>query len=320
MLSHRLRIIISLAVALLVVNLYGRLSTTPFVKKNLFFNFKFPTLNLWTGQGLSLQNKLNNQNNSFNLPTSKISSFSPTLAPSNKPSATSEVANGLSITPKPTLFSTGFVNKTPTPKPTSKPKPTATPKLPAVTSAQRPGSTLTEIFNEVQKRECIPAALLYAFQTQETGPWWPFDSPSSKVKIYNKYGWWLDGTGSSCTGMGYHTQTGIVPADAVDAGTVCQNALGGYDQAIMGILQINQDEENAAKKYITNVIKGSIDRRVLFDNAVIFAIITKNRLGTPPSNCTDWPDDAVREAAEKHYGSCGDNYCTNILKYYKQYK
>jgi len=122
------------------------------------------------------------------------------------------------------------------------------------------------------------------------------------------------------TAGGWTEPEAPAPADAVDAGTVCQNALGGYDQAIMGILQINQDEENAAKKYITNVIKGSIDRRVLFDNAVIFAIITKNRLGTPPSNCTDWPDDAVREAAEKHYGSCGDNYCTNILKYYKQYK
>ena len=74
------------------------------------------------------------------------------------------------------------------------------------------------------------------------------------------------------------------------------------------------------KKYMTGTIKGNIDRRVLFDNTVIFAIITKNRLGDPPTNCSDWPDDAVREAAEKHYGACSDNYCENILKYYREYR
>ena len=46
-----------------------------------------------------------------------------------------------------------------------------------------------EIFQEVNKRACIPVPLLRAFQTVETGAWFNIDEPSSKIKIYNTYGW-----------------------------------------------------------------------------------------------------------------------------------
>jgi len=339
MFNQRFKIIVSLIVAFFVVSAYGKLSSTPFITpiqadniKGLLTNIKFPKLNLTKLFSLqinpnSIDNQpsiTNNSPNSFSLPSlppqpTKSSHFQPTLAPTNQPYITDSVILEPSQKPTPTIFLQSF--PTYTPKPTKTPKPTATPKPAAITSSQRPGSTLTEILNEVQNRECVPAALLYAFQTQETGPWWPVNTPSSKVKIYNKYGWWLDGTGNSCTGMGYHTQTGIVPEDAVDAGTSCQNPIpSGADQAIMGLWQISKYEEDAAKKYMTGVIKGNIDRRVIFDNAIIFAIITKKRLGSPPKSCTDWPEDAIRTVAEKHYGSCGDNYCANILNYYRKYK
>ena len=350
MLTHRLKILTSMIIALILVQGYTFFSQNPAVIPTQAENIKGLLSNLkFNPSSLTRLFTLNFADSPLtNPPTSPVNN-NPFNYPTSDPN-------------RPTPGDTGLINQTPTPyhlqpttssppddelvdfpvedndinnipvaptnppKPTNKPKPTKLPKStkvptpPPVTTSVRPGSSLAEIFADVSKRECIPAALLYAFQTQETGPWWPINTASSKVKIYNKYGWWLDGTGNSCTGMGYHTATGVVPSDAADAGTVCQNALGGYDQGIMGILQISQDEENAAKKYITSVISGNIDRRVLFDNAVIFAIITKNRLGDPPTNCSDWPDDAIRTAAEKHYGACSDNYCENILKYYREYR
>lgn len=312
-----LKIIISLITAFIIVNFYNHLSKTPFIFpaqaeniKGLLSNLKFPSYNL-TKLFTLKYNPANtksvdktDKNYSFNLPTapitptiSNLTYFHLSQAPSSQPYPTDPVIRGLTKNPTPT----------PTPTP--------------ITSSQRPGKTLKEIYEEVQKRMCIPSALLYAFQQAETGAWWPVNTSSSKVKIYNKYGWWLDGSGDPCTGMGYHTQTGIVPEDSVNAGASCQNPIpSGPDQAIMGLWQISKYEENAAKKYLTKIIKEQIDRRVIFDSALIFAVITKNRLGNLPKNCSDWPTDAIKTAAEKHYGSCGDNYCNKILNYYKQYR
>lgn len=329
MFNHRFRIIVSIAIAFIIVNIYGRLSTTPFIKKNimaetknLLSKIKFPSFNLsklFTLKFNQENDNFKNNSGSFYLPTVQPTPTLP-VAVLTKASLTPTGLRYPTINPSIRPSATSAPQSTPTPKPTKPPKPTPTPLAPAITSSIRPGSTLKEIYEDVQDRMCVPAALLYAFQQAETGAWWPVNSASSKVKTYNKYGWWIDGSGSSCTGMGYHTQTGIVPSDAVDAGTVCQNPIpSGADQAIMGLWQISKYEEDAAKKYMTKIIKGNIDRRVIFDNAIIFAIITKNRLGSPPKNCSDWPADAIKTAAEKHYGTCGDNYCNKVLNYYKQY-
>jgi hypothetical protein len=331
--NHRIRIFFSLIVAFLVVFLYGKITSTPYVSptqsnsiKNMLSKLKFPRINLTKLFTL----RFNPGENEINSPNQNVDFITPPPLPSptptSPPPATSGVVNRPSISAIPTAVNqyrpTTIPTKVPTkaPAPTKPPKPTPIPQAPAVNTEVRPGSTLKEIYEDVQDRMCIPAALLYAFQQAETGAWWPVNSASSKVKTYNKYGWWLDGSGSSCTGMGYHTQIGIVPSDAADAGTVCQKPIpSGADQAIMGLWQISKYEEDAAKKSIGKIIKGSIDRRVIFDNAVIFAIITKNRLGDPPKNCSDWPADAIKTAAEKHYGTCGDNYCNKVLNYYKQY-
>lgn len=326
----RIRILASLIVAFLVVSMYGKLSSTPFISpiqadsiKGLLTNIKFPSLNLTKLFTL----RFNPDDGTINNPNENVDFLTPVPQPTAlKPLPTESVGNELMEEPEseipiqtpPTKIPTKI--PTSTPKPTKPPKPTPTPVPPTITTAVRPGSTLSEIYEEIQERMCVPAALMYAFQQAETGAWWPVNTASSKVKIYNKYGWWLDGSGSSCTGMGYHTQIGIVPSDAVDAGTKCQNPIpSGADQAIMGLWQISKYEEDAAKKHVVKIIKGEIDRRVIFDNAVIFAVITKNRLGDPPKNCSDWPADAIKTAAEKHYGTCGDNYCNKVLNYYKQY-
>lgn len=275
-------------------------------------NIKLPTIDFLSflsfNKPLNLQNNFqNNQTSSFNLPTTKLTPLTPITNLNNN------IINQQHQKPTPTQAN---------PSPTKPQKPSPTPKPPPITQDQRPGTTMEEIFQEVSKRMCIPTALLHAFQTQESGPFFPYNSSPSTIKIYNTYGWWIDGKGDPCFGLGYSTQSGLVPQDSVKAGQICRNPVQpeAYDQKIMGIFQISEYEQNAAYKYLKDIFPKNYDRRVLFDNAMIFAIITKNRLGDPPKNCNDWPADAIKIAAEKHYGSCGDNYCTNILNYYKQYK
>jgi hypothetical protein len=166
-----------------------------------------------------------------------------------------------------------------------------------------------------------------AFKTEETGARFKSDSAAS-IKIYNTYGWWKTGAGNPCYGFGYHGQTGIVPPDSVNAGTSCNVAIGDQiDIGVMGIMEISEWEEQVSRKYTISTLPKNVDRRVLFDNALIFAIITKNRIGQPPTNCDDWPDQAILTAAEKHLGVCQfdynghtGNYCTEVLNLYKQYK
>lgn len=279
----------------------------PKINFNLFLSSK-PN---WQSQ----ENNQSNQNSSFTLPTSTEKTIFPT-----------KISNYQLITQTPiNTYPSQVIINTPTKIPTSTktPKPSPTPLPPPITTDERPGQTMEEIFQEVSKRMCIPFALLRAFQTQESGPYFSYNSSSSTIKIYNTYGWWIDGKGDPCVGLGYYTQSGLVPNDSIKAGQTCRNAVqpDAYDQKIMGIFQISEYEQNGAYKYLKNTFPKNYDRRVLFDNAMIFAIITKNRIsGSPPKNCNDWPEDIIKLVAEKHYGNCGDNYCANILKYYKQYK
>ena len=332
MFNHRLRIFASLVVAFIVVNMFGRLSSTPFVNQNLLSRLRVPSLNftnLLTPQFNSNDQPGTATNKSafFTLPTA---ASQPAGANQSQPTLTSfnNLTPGVRLSPTPTPRPTSKL--TPTKSPTQKPtptkyvKPTATPTPRPITTDARPGASLSEIFQDVGKRTCFPPALLHAFQTKETGVFFNYNNPSSIIKIYNTYGWWKTGSGDPCFGLGYHTQTGIVPTDSVRAGDRCRNAVGSSeDLGIMGILQVSQFEEDATRKYTKTTLPNNVDRRVLFDNALIFAIATKNRIGDVPKNCNVWPDDAVLDAAEKHIGvgSCNvGNYCADILKYYKQYK
>lgn len=223
-----------------------------------------------------------------------------------------------SVTPKPTK----------TPKPTRIPKPTAV-VYPPITTDVRPGSSIGEVFTEAGLRACVPSALLMAIKTIETGERFKADSAAS-IKIYNTYGWWKSGTGNPCYGYGYHTQTGIVPSDSVNAGTRCSSAVGSpTDIGIMGLMQVSQEEETVTRKYTVKFLPNNIDRRVLFDNVLIFAIATKNRVGNAPMpSCTDWPEETVKIAAEKHHGVCvydygtgnAGNYCTKVWDLYKSFR
>jgi len=344
--SQRIRILSSLLVAFIIVNLYGRLSKTPFISpvqanniKSLLSSIKFnpnSLIKLFTikfeskPKETELVSRLDNRNNSFSL--TPIVQPSPTIVIPTIPGNVAPISPVISGVANPTTYiiPTKIPTKIPTsiPKPTNTPKPTKIPDLPPVTSDVRPGSSLEEIFQEVSKRMCIPAALLMAFKTEETGERFKNDNAKT-IQIYNTYGWWKTGAGDPCYGYGYYTQIGIVPPDSVNAGVRCSKAIGNpTDIKIMGVLQISEWEEQVSRKNTKGILPDNIDRRVIFDNAIIFASITKNRIGTTPKSCDDWPDDAILTAAEKHQGVCVNdyhngntvNYCQDVLRLYKQYR
>jgi len=347
MLAKRLKILLSMIAALFMVQTYMYLTDNPgFIPaqtagvKQTVANFKAPDFSALmdsiTFKFGSVDNDLAQRDNSFSLPSvGKVTKVEPTEIPVveyEQELLPEEIYEAPSPTKRPVIptpVKKAVATPTKKPKPTKVPKATPTPRPDPITSDTRPGSSLSEIFEEVGRRACFPAALLLAFQQEESGAFFSANSSPSIVKIYNTYGWWQTGAGDPCFGLGYHTQTGIVPSDSVGAGTQCRNSVGNpTDIGIMGILQISEEEENLTRKYTKETLPKNIDRRVLFDNALIFAIATKNRVGSVPKNCDDWPDDAVMTAAEKHQGVCvadygnGNtrNYCKDILQMYKKFK
>lgn len=253
-------------------------------------------------------------------PTSTPSQL-PTTIPLDTPipvSTTRPISPPVTNTPQPTN----------TPKPTKVPKPTVA-TYPPITSDKRPGSNLAEIFAEVEKRACVPAALMMAIKSTETGERFKNDSAKT-IEIYNTYGWWKTGAGDPCYGFGYHTQIGIVPQDSVQAGTKCSSAVGNpTDIKIMGLLQVSEWEQQVTRKSTIAHVPGNFDRRVLFDNALIFAYATKGRVAkSPQPSCSDWPQETVKLAAEKHHGVCkydygtgnAGDYCKKIWDLYQSFK
>ena len=245
--------------------------------------------------------------------------------PTSTPAVLRPITNPTTSATVPTTkLSPTSIPATSVPQPTKVPKPTPTPTIPPVTSAVRPGTTIQGILQDVAQRMCIPFALLMAERTEESGVWFN-NMSASTVKMVNTYGWWTSASQSQiCSYLAYSTQSGLIPADS--GGGSCGGGVqpGAYDQQIMGLFQVGEAEQTGAMKYIKPVISGNVDRRVLFDNAVIFAIITKGRAGnSAPASCTDWPESTVKLIAQKHFGACaypGGNYCTEVWNLYKSFK
>lgn len=254
-----------------------------------------------------------------------------TIRPAEPPTSTPTQIHPTNITPssslpKPTLIPTSIkINPTSPPKPTKVPKPTAVPPMPAWTEDKRPGSSIEEILKEVSKRVCIPYALLMATRTQESGAWMK-NLDAKTTELYNTYGWWKTASqGQVCAALAYYTQSGKIPPDS--GGGTCTNGVqpDAYDQKIMGLMQVSEQEEQVTRKNTVKTLSKNIDRRVLFDNAVIYAYATKARAGqSPQPSCDDWPQETVKLVAEKHFGACaygnGKNYCTEVWNLYKSFK
>jgi hypothetical protein len=271
-------------------------------------------------------------------PPTSTPAFQPTTAPIDPIEPPIDIP---SSTPSRTVPTTA-PQPTKTPKPTKVPKPTEA-VYPPITSEVRPGTSIEEIMREVEKRACVPYKLLMAIRTQESGVWFN-NMSASTTKMYNTYGWWKTAPRATvCSGLAFYTQSGLIPAAdsptayAESTDKTCTKAPIGaqnYDLKIMGIMQISEQEEQVTRKYTVKTIPGPFDRRVLFDNMLIFAIATKNRVGNNPQpSCSDWPEQTVKEAARTHAsgsaGSCkytysqtgkSGDYCAEIWKLYQSFK
>lgn len=267
----------------------------------------------------------------------------PTVPP-EPPTSTPAILHTIAPTRPPFVSQTPPKNPTvrPTtpPQPTKTPKPTKVPKpteavYPPINDDIRPGTSIEEIMKDVEKRACVPYKLLMAIRTLEAGNWFK-NMSATTTKMYNTYGWWKTADkGTVCSGLGYYTQSGIIPPDSAGAGETCSSKIGlqTYDLKIMGIMQISEQEEQVTRKYTIKTLPKNIDRRVLFDNILIFGIATKNRAGKfPQPSCSDWPQETVKEVARIHAsgssGSCNytysqngksGNYCNEVWDLYKSY-
>jgi len=246
----------------------------------------------------------------FNLPVS----IHPT-SPRQSPSITRTTAGPLP-TYEPYIRPTTILVPTTRPQPTAIPQPIVVPtSAPApITSNRRPGNSLAEIFEEVNKRICVPVALLRAFQEAESGTWFKYtDNPVP----YNTYGWWTTAGGPDpCHGMGYDESTGYVFPDHYNKSIFCM-ITPGANPGQAGLFSLSQWEQDTSRKNTIAFLPNNIDRRVAFDDTLIFASITINRVVEPSCGET-WSDDVVRQAALKHNNST--TYSDEILSLYKKYR
>lgn len=171
-----------------------------------------------------------------------------------------------------------------------------------------------------------------AIQREETGSRFTTNA-AAKFSTLNTYGWWNNANitiNDLFLAAAYSAQSGKAPSDGKFAGQQIAKAIqpDAYDQMIMGLLQISQQEQDASFKNTSKIITtGKIDRRVLYDNALIFASVTKNKVGNlAETGCGDWSFKAVARAACKHLGGCNynygannGNYCTKICTHYNEF-
>lgn len=325
--NHNLRIIISLTIAFLVVNLYSRISSSPFITqiqaeniKGLLLNLRFPTFNLtklFTLKYNSSNTKSvdkTDKNYSFNLPTAPITPvvsnstyFQPSPEPSNTPYPTDSVI---------------FI---PTKSPTSTPKPTKAPNVfPIDPSLARPGKTPDEVFKIASEKTCVPKEVLKGIAYIESGGFFDVVSPKYFL-LYNSYDWWnsefLTEEKRICGGYGYDQNTGIVPEDSKFAGYKCKE---GYNSGlnVMGVMSVSSYEQSKYAKKVANLLGvKSADRRVILDALMIVGLITKDNV--KPASCTNWTGQQVAKAACGYYGSCGFKdgtyYCNTFCRNYKKF-
>lgn len=321
--SHRLRIFVSIIIAFIFVNLYGRLTTGPI--ENIFSGLKFNpssltklfTINFSPRNDNLPLVRLNGGSSSFDLIA--ISSV-PTEVPEEIISPTPTV---LLKQPTPPTIVSKKAGPTPTPpsKPSITPKPTKIPTPTMMTIAViRPGNSLKEIAQIAQNATCTPAALLLAVKSIETGQSF-FSVSTSAFKTYNTYGWWKT-AGLSCSAYGYNTITGIVPYDSADAGKRCQDPIGiqsAASQEIMGLMQLSKPEQIAYTDDFQRAFKvGEVDRRVIFDAMVIAGFHFKNISLERSKDCVNWDLKYVAKMACKYQGVCKYDYGTGNYKDYCQ--
>ena len=262
-------------------------------------------------------------------PQSPKVTSSPTNAPLARPTFYKDfnLPSLLSLKFWPSATPTMFIQTGSSPTPVQGGNPTAGPlPTPMTIGKVRPGSSLQEIARIAEAVSCTPAAFILAIKTQETQQRFFTTATPSVFRFYNTFDWWKPPyatAGDSCYGYSYNTITGLISPDAAGAGTRCANAVGNpsaASQGIMGLMQINQSEQNSVTAKFQQFFKGATpDRRVLFDAMVLGGFLYK-KLSTQTTGCDlNWGIKDIAIVSCRFYGACTDNYCENVCKYYGDY-
>ena len=259
---------------------------------------KIFTLNFNPVSNQPLQ-QYNNSRNNFALPT-VLQNISPTY----------KIGNGLIPTSKP------YIKPTTRPIPTYRPQPTKVPEPTTIPIGNvRPGSSIQEIADMVQKYTCTPANLIKAVKYWETGESF-LNADAATIRKYNTYDWWNNASSAQeiCSGYAYNVIKGTIPSDSKFAGTRCQNPLGkqDYPYAIMGILPLDDSEQIAYIDDFQRVFNTNlpVDRRVFFDAMMMVGFHLKNISLERSDNCAQWDVKYIFKAACKYQGGCIFQYTT----------
>ena len=157
---------------------------------------KIFTLNFNPVSNQPLQ-QYNNSRNNFALPT-VLQNISPTY----------KIGNGLIPTSKP------YIKPTTRPIPTYRPQPTKVPEPTTIPIGNvRPGSSIQEIADMVQKYTCTPANLIKAVKYWETGESF-LNADAATIRKYNTYDWWNNASSAQeiCSGYAYNVIKGTIPS------------------------------------------------------------------------------------------------------------
>jgi hypothetical protein len=212
--------------------------------------------------------------------------------------------------PKPTAAPPTAIPPTNTPKPTKPPA-----GFPIDPSLKRPGTTTADVFSIASQKTCVPAPVLRAIGSIESGGF--FDQVDPKYfQLYNSYEWWkssyLTDVKRACGGYDYDGNTGIIPDDSNFAGQTCPGAMGG-DLVVRGPMSVSDYWEGKYKPKAAKLLGVSaVDQRVILDAIVIVGLSVNDNV--KPSSCQSWSAHDVAKAACVYYGSCKDGYCSTFCK------
>jgi hypothetical protein len=266
------------------------------------------------------------------MPYEDVPTGIPSSTPSHLPTPTKFPSTSTQLTPYPTNKVPSTTRPAPTSiPPTNPPKPTKGPDMfPVEASLQRPGRTVDEMFAIAAEKACIPASVLRAIASIESGGF--FNTVGTKYLIlYNSYNWWNssfipeseEGRIRTCSGWAYDQNTGLIPADSKNAGKRCKD---GYNSglAVMGVMSTSPREfelyKNATAK-VLGVPVSQVDRRVILDALILtgFAIQKEVKAGS----CSKWSAAEAVKGACSYYGSCGFQdgtyYCNTFCRNLKTY-
>ena len=186
---------------------------------------------------------------------------------------------------------------------------------------------MDDIFKKAGALACFPPSLLKAFVANEAPGVLTWSD--EQVLFYNAYDWWhrVKSLKEVCSGYGWHPETGLVASDSLFAGEKCKDPFSSetandtYSQALGATQMLKYYwDKNYAEKVKQKLKVSQVDRRVLIDSLIGFAINLREE-SRYTGGCDNWAlKDVVRTACVNTGGNCNYyNYCYTICNNYNKY-